>query len=380
MRFIMASAALCALLSPLPVAAQSDNAPSDGTDVFRNDLPETHEAMDLPDLSADAASQVPDDLQQPFATASAGALAAQQYGNLTAAKYAGGAVRDLGDRMALLNQAINDRLNAVGDRAGQGSMTEDVRADLEVLADLNGAEFDRLFATWVTSVYPTIIDAWSQMGENETFAELSRAVTPKLEAQLATAQAVLDGDTGATQSGAAQANSGGNGDAGAQGQTNERQHTPKTEQPEVQSGENYAHEQVEVDPQSETASLPDDASQPDTAPAAGALDVVNPAIVFAMIADPSTELAQLEQAPEFPADQVHIVSLSEHLQESELSTLDTTLSDHHANLSRVRDAVNSHQGLYAAVSQSDGSVEDVVAFDVLDEGIVLYTRSGQQGQ
>lgn len=365
MRYIMASAALCALLSPLPVAAQSDNAAPGGTEVYRNDLPETHDGVDLPELATDAASQLPDDLQQAFAMASAGALAAQQYGNLAASKYASGAVRDLGDRMVLLNSAISDRLGGEADEA----LSAPVRADLEVLDDLNGEDFDRLFTTWVTTVYPGLIEAWSRLGEHETFADLSQAVTPELEQQLATARDVLSGEGNSTHTGGAQ-------ETGAEGQTGERQHSHEPEQPEVQSGENYEHEQVEVDPSSRTGSLPDDSSQPETAPAAGDLGIVNTGIVFAVIEDPSTELAQLEQAGDFAADEVRVVSLGEHLSDSELGTLDSTVSEHQSNLSDVRDAVSAQQKLSDALEQAGASAEDVVAFDVLgDEGIVLYTRS-----
>lgn len=75
-----------------PVAAQTGEAASNGSDVYCNDLPETHEPVDLHVVSPESRDEVPADLQDAFAVASAGAVAAQQFGNLAASKRASGVV------------------------------------------------------------------------------------------------------------------------------------------------------------------------------------------------------------------------------------------------------------------------------------------------
>ncbi|SDY94689.1 hypothetical protein [Citreimonas salinaria] len=376
MRVLMTSVALCALMTPLPVAAQSTSTTSD-SDVYRNDLPETHDGIELPEVGA-AANGMAADLEQAYLTAAASAFALQQYGNMAAMKYADGTVRDLGDRMILLGEAVLDRLDVPGDqRDGSPLLSAYVRADLEVLKALNGEQFDQVFAAWVTTVYPSIVDAWSYLGEDARFADLAGAVKPRLEDQMAAARSVLQGAS-AAQVPSGDDSTGDNTEAiGAEGQTGERQHTPQTEQPNVQTGENYQHEQVETDPQTATRTLPDDVGQPETAAAAGELGIVNPAIVFALIEEPSTELAQLKRAPDFSADNTRVVSLDEYLQESELRTLDEMLSAHQSNVDTVRGAMAGHQVVEEALSRTGASLDRLVAFDVLDEGIVLYTRSAQ---
>lgn len=144
--------------------------------------------------------------------------------------------------MILLNSAINERLGALGEgdesRLGAQAeiMSENARARMQELNQLSGEPFDAAFAGWVTEAYPDRIEAWSQLGNNQTFAELSQAVVPRLEEHLSIAKDVAAGSGGAASGGdATRAEEETNGPTGGEGQTGERQHTPEPNSKSIRS-------------------------------------------------------------------------------------------------------------------------------------------------
>lgn len=390
MRTLMTTAALSALLVAAPAAAQTSGTAAAEEDVYRNDLPETHDGFGLPKIEGAELAAVGSEGEQALQVVASGAVAAQQFGNVAAAKHASGAIRDLGDVMILLHSEINDRLDALGemDEARPGSlpdsMSESARDRLDQLRDLNDREFDLGFATWVAEEYPYIIGAWRQLGRAEGMSELADAVVPRLEEQLAVAEQVVDADGDVRNldaefvqamtaaAGAAPASSGDTGPTGAEGQTGERQHTPEPEPPAVQTGENYRHEQVEVDAQTRTEAVPGQAAEAG-ALAAGDLDVVNAAGLFLALENPDVELEQLRGAPELGADRVRIVPARQVLQSSEAEVVETTVAEREAEIAALRAALEVNQAISGAIDQAGATLDEVIALDMIDDGAVLYT-------
>lgn len=366
---LTASVAICAVMAAAPVAAQQETGATD-PNVLRSDLPETHAGFDLPEIDAGSAEMTEDERR----SLAAQSTAAQQMGNVIASKYASGAARDLGDAMVLLHAGILRRIAAEAPDVQVPAEAQDAIADLDAL---NGPEADAALADWMTDAYPRMIEAWRQAGE-QGLGELSRAVLPHLERQHAVAEeiAAAEGELGGLDSAAVEAlrlggaNAGtseGDGPAGAEGQIGERQHTPEPEVPAVQTGENYAHEQVEADAQTETRDLPEGGTE---TTAAGERDTANAGGLFAAMTNPSVEIEQLDRQ-DVAADQVEIVAVQELLTEAEMESFRATLEN--ADLSALRDAATGHAAISEALGQAGASMDDVVAIDVLDEGVVAYT-------
>ena len=384
MRSLTTSAVLCAILAAGPVTAQV----TDESDVFRNDLPETHDGLNLPQIGAagDLGAEA-----QTLQVIASGSVAAQQYGNVAAAKQASGVVRDLGDAMVLLHSGINQRLDRLGEQLPPRIMPEGARDQLEELDDLNEQAFNLGFATSVTDSYPAIIDAWQQIGDGGPLSDLAQAVVPRLQEQLAVAEAVVEADgnlmqidpdlpTTVAAGGVSTAPAGETAPIGEEGQLGERQHTPEPEVPTVQTGENYEHEQVEVDPQAQTESLPDDPGQPEVPPAAGELEIANAGGLFSAIRNPEVERAQLAQASDLTPDQVRVVAIGDLLTEAEMEAVERALEDRQQDVGSLREIVQSDQALSGALERAGAAAQDVIAFDVLDEGAVIYTHAaGSQG-
>ena len=317
---LMTTAAVAALLAADPAVSQTAGTGADAAaaeDVYRNDLPETHGGFGLPEIGAGGASALDREGGGAGAleTVAAGAVTAQQFGNLAASKHASGVARDLGDVMILLHSEINERLDGLGedDETAAGlpqDIPESDQQALNALRDLNDREFNAGFAAWVAEAYPDVIAAWRQLGDAEGFAELAGAVVPHLEDQLAVAEQIVmaEGDlqqvdddlaavlaaAGAGERAADNADPTGTDPTGAEGQTGERQHTPEPEQPEVQTGENYAHQQVETEADVRTQAMPEAGGSP-VIPA-GEPDIINAAGLFSALENPEIEIEQLRGA------------------------------------------------------------------------------------
>ena len=362
--------------------------------MHRNDLPETHGGFGLPELRAvaDAAIEADDAQVGTLETIAVGAVAAQQFGNLAASKNASGVVRDLGDVMILLHGEINERLDMLGkeDETAAGLpqvMSGKDQQALDALRDLNDREFNAGFAAWVADAYPDLIAAWRQLRDAEGFAELAGAVVPHLEDQLAVAEQVVmtEGDlqqvdhdlaaalvaAGAGERAGDDADLTGADPTGAEGQTGERQHTPKPEQPEVQTGENYAHRQVETEADVRTQAMPEAGGSPVIR--AGEPDIINAAGLFSTLENPKVEIEQLRGASGLGTDRVRVVSAEQLLQPTEAGAVETTVAEREAAIGELRAALEANEAISGAIEQAGASLDQVIALDVIDEGAVLYT-------
>jgi Domain of unknown function (DUF4142) len=392
MRTIMTATALCALMVSGAALAQTSEPVPDGADIYRNDLPETHDGISLPPLGTGALDAALDDAAggtgDALSTISAGSVAAQQFGNLAASKHAGGVVRDLGDVMILLHSAIDERLDAAREGGAESTpalpqtMNERDQAALNEARVKNDQEFNLAFSSWVADAYPGMIEAWRRLGEAEGVSELAEAIVPRLEAQLRVAEQVVaaEGDLATVDAaGVRTLTEGGGGQAagvaaasGAEGQAGERQHTPEPEPPAVQTGENYRHEQVETDPQTQTQAAVEDGHIPAPA-AAGDLEVINSAGLLMALDNPENELAQLEDAPDFGADRVRVVPAQQVMQATELAQVETAMGEREADIRSIRAAIEGNEAISDAMDEANASVEDVIALDVIGDGAVIYT-------
>lgn len=387
MRNLLTSVAVCAVLAAGQVSAQSA---AESDDVYRNDLPETHTGFGLPELGEGAAAAVTPEaagLRNALEAISSGAVEAQQFGNLAASKNASGVVRDLGNVMILLHGEINDRLDELGlgdeIRPLPETMSEGDQARLNELRDLNDRAFNAGFAAWITDAYPYMIASWERVGQLDGFGALADAVVPRLKDQLGVAEQVvaaagylerIDPDIArtVTAAGGGEAIVADTGPTGAEGQVGERQHTPEPEPPAVQTGENYRHEQVETDPQTQTQAAVEDGHIPAPA-AAGDLEVINSAGLLMALDNPENELAQLEDAPDFGADRVRVVPAQQVMQATELAQVETAMGEREADIRSIRAAIEGNEAMSGAMDEANASVEEVIALDVIGDGAVIYT-------
>jgi hypothetical protein len=293
--------------------------------------------------------------------------------------------------MILLHSGIGRHLDGWAEASGASlpeTMSEEAQADLDALRDATGNEIDVGLAAWVSEAYPQQIDAWERIGDAAPFRALAQSVVDQLEGQLMVARRVLEGDGELTAVGEDVSRVlawGGRIDgadrqtaaAAGEGQTGERQHTPSTESAAVQSGGNYRHDQVETDPQTATRALGEAPGDAGTARPAGELDNRNPAGLFAALANPRLELQQLASASGLTADRVRVVPAEEVMASADAEAIGTA-GEREESMRRMRRAVGDHEVLSKAVGDAGAALDDVIAIDVLDEGVIVYTVGGEQ--
>lgn len=183
--------ALCALLLAGPALAQQD--------VFRNDQPETSVTpSESPprDTSRSegqqaAREELPAQAVQALQALSRNAVAGQQLGNLAASKQAPAQIRDLGDRMVVVNSEINERLDKAAAQEGlrlPERMPPEAQRRFDSLADTNQVEFGRGLVAWVNENYPVSIRALQAIADHPQFSELASTAIPALRDQLRASQ------------------------------------------------------------------------------------------------------------------------------------------------------------------------------------------------
>jgi hypothetical protein len=371
----LTAGALCALIVAAPVLAQTNPGAEETGNVYRNDLPETHEGLGLPPLGEAAAGEA---LPEELAEISRLSVAGQQLGVLATTKNTSGVVRDLGDSMALVHAAVNARIDQLGETARDAGLPQNLddaaQATITRLGDLNGPSFGQGLAAWIIETYPGLLDTWTDLEDSPRFGDFAQEVRPWLRRQLQVAKAVsaaggaagqmeisalpslVPGQTGPEQ-----------GAGKGEGQLGERQHTQETEQPAIQTGANYAHEQVETDPQSETRMTGES-----TVPA-GEPGIRNSAAVFMALANLRTELSQLRGRSGLSADEVRVVAAQETMAAADLAAVRSSVEERREDVQAMRREIESNDAIGGALKGAAVSAEDVIALDVTDEGAVLYT-------
>lgn len=361
--------ALCALLLAAPAWAQQD--------VFRNDRPETRvtpterpprdtSRSEGVNIGQERGGQISPQVHQALNALSRNAVAAQQFGNLAASKQAPADIRDLGDRMVVANSEINERLDAVSARLGvelPQRMPASDQAFFEALAETNQDEFARGLVAWVNEVYPKSIRALQAMADDPALAELSRTAIPALRDQLRASQQMAQAYF---QGGPMQAE-----------MPDDRIQPRGGDQPVDEAGRSYRREPGPVDPQSRTQAPPggDLAAIPAGEPA-----VTNAGGLLAAIANADEEVRQLGMTSDIEPEQVRIVPAQEALPSGDVGMLRDSVRDNQDQIDRLRRAIGQEDALNRALEGGNVSPGDVIAMDVMDEGVVLYTLGPQQAE
>lgn len=128
-------------------------------------------------------------------------MVAQQVGYLAADKNVEAGHALLGDRMALVNSQINQRLDQLtrdADIALPRRMDEQAQARFERMKAMNKDQFAQSLVAFVNETYPRIlggIEALSQqMPDDQVIAALSREAAPQLRDQMRTASQLARGE------------------------------------------------------------------------------------------------------------------------------------------------------------------------------------------
>lgn len=345
--------ALCALLLAAPAWAQQD--------VLRNDVPETRvtpseqpprdtsrsEGVSVGQGAVQASPQV----RQALTALSRNAVAAQQFGNLAASKQAPAAIRDLADHMVATNSDINERLDALSARLGlelPQRMPDQDQQFFETLSETNQDEFARGLVAWVNEVYPKSIRALQVVADQPATADLAQAAIPALRDQLRAsqrmAQAYLEGGP---------------------------------MQAEMPEGQSYRQPRVGTDPQSRTRAAGEGSL---AAIPAGEPAVTNAGGLLAAIANADEEVRQLGMTSDIEPEQVRIVPAQEALASGDVAVLRESVRRNQDGIDRLRRAIGREDALSRALRGGDASPGDVIAMDVMDEGVVLYTLGPQQAE
>ncbi len=306
-------------------------------------------------------------VRQALTALSRNAVAAQQFGNLAASKQAPAAIRDLADHMVATNSEINERLDALSARLGLDlprRMPDQDQQFFETLSETNQDEFARGLVAWINEVYPKSIRALQVVADQPATADLAQAAIPALRDQLRASQRMAQAYL---QGGPMQA-----------------------EMPEDQS---YRQPRVGPDPQSRTqaagegslAAIPageravTNAGRP-AVTNAGRPAVTNAGGLLAAIANADEEVRQLGMTSDIEPEQVRIVPAQEALPSGDVAALRESVRRNQGGIDRLRQAIGREDALNRALRGGDASPGDVIAMDVMDEGVVLYTLGPQQAE